>query len=155
MKKILTLSIAALYLLQVSSCKSNQSMDTSLPSDTVATEKIEQYTGVLPCEDCQGIETFLSLAYDETSSEGTFVLKEKYLGKAANDSLGDGLINTGRFITKKDTLDTSKEYIHLIMSDRPDEDEDVPSTINSSIIFIRQGNDIARPESLGSILKRK
>lgn len=155
MKKSLIISLITLCIMYLSSCKSNSSMDAQLTQDTVPTERIEQYSGTLPCEDCQGIITFLSLSYDETSSEGTFVLKEKYQGKVANDSIGDGLISTGRFITQKDTLDTSKEYIHLIMSDRPDEDEDTRSSINSSIIFIRQGNDIVRSDATTAVLKRQ
>lgn len=40
------------------------------------------YSGTLPCADCSGLETRLSLTKSsEFSAEGTYVLKETYVGK--------------------------------------------------------------------------
>jgi uncharacterized lipoprotein NlpE involved in copper resistance len=47
------------------------------PRDTIT----DVYKGVLPCGDCSGIETELSLKHERYAGMGTFVLKEVYSGK--------------------------------------------------------------------------
>lgn len=51
------------------------------------------YKGTLPCADCEGIETILTLAYD-----GTYQLSSKYIGK------GDGqpFVSQGKFSWRPD-----------------------------------------------------
>ena len=44
------------------------------------------YKGTLPCADCQGIEIELLLQEGGKSKSKTFILKQKYLGKPANQS---------------------------------------------------------------------
>jgi len=52
-----------------------ETLDTMSPGEMTGT-----YSGTLPCGDCEGIETALSLKGDDT-----FVLNTEYLGKDATD----------------------------------------------------------------------
>src|SRR5688500_3967456 len=57
------------------------------------------YAGVLPCADCDGIESELRL-YTDT----TFELVTKYLNKNPKDTAGLNTTKTGRFMMHTDTV---------------------------------------------------
>ncbi|MHA3981501.1 copper resistance protein NlpE [Acinetobacter venetianus] len=90
-KSIIALSLASIFLVACSKAdnKNNQEQTPTAASEVVAVDSAHTaensldwngtYKGVLPCADCEGIETELELNADKT-----YELKETYLGK------GDG-----------------------------------------------------------------
>lgn len=90
-KSIIALSLASVFLVACSKTdnKNNQEQTPTAASEAVAVDSAHTaensldwngtYKGVLPCADCEGIETELELKADKT-----YELKETYLGK------GDG-----------------------------------------------------------------
>ncbi|KXO76835.1 copper resistance protein NlpE N-terminal domain-containing protein [Acinetobacter venetianus] len=90
-KSIIALSLASVFLVACSKAdnKNNQEQAPTATSEAVAVDSAHTaensldwngtYKGVLPCADCEGIETELELNADKT-----YELKETYLGK------GDG-----------------------------------------------------------------
>lgn len=90
-KSIIALSLASIFLVACSKAdnKNNQEQTPTAASEAVAVDSAHTaensldwngtYKGVLPCADCEGIETELELNADKT-----YELKETYLGK------GDG-----------------------------------------------------------------
>ncbi len=90
-KSIIALSLASVFLVACSKAdnKNNQEQTPTAASEAVAVDSAHTaensldwngtYKGVLPCADCEGIETELELNTDKT-----YELKETYLGK------GDG-----------------------------------------------------------------
>lgn len=95
-KSIIALSIASIFLVACSKTenkKTEEKAQTSATSEAVAETTVADnahtaenaldwngtYKGVLPCADCEGIETELEL-----NSDKTYEIKETYLGK------GDG-----------------------------------------------------------------
>lgn len=90
-KSIIALSLASVFLVACSKTdnKNNQEQTPTAASEAVAVDSAHTaensldwngtYKGVLPCADCEGIETELKLNADKT-----YELKETYLGK------GDG-----------------------------------------------------------------
>ncbi len=88
MKNILLLSLVV--LIGLVSCKpkdaateeaTTQTADTTMTAppgyENVSAELAGMYKGVLPCADCEGIETVLVL-----NTDNTYLLKTTYLGKA-------------------------------------------------------------------------
>lgn len=71
---------------------SEDTINTSTDADSISDTKAEKpswlgdYSGILPCEDCDGIKTLLTLNDDKT-----FFLKMEYLGK------GEPVIDKGGF----------------------------------------------------------
>ncbi|MDA3502190.1 MULTISPECIES: copper resistance protein NlpE [Acinetobacter] len=95
-KSIIALSIASIFLVacsKIENKKTEEQAPTSATSEVVAETTVTDnahtaenaldwngtYKGVLPCADCEGIETKLEL-----NSDKTYEIKETYLGK------GDG-----------------------------------------------------------------
>lgn len=90
-KSIIALSLVSVFLVACSKTenKNNQEQTPTATSEAVAVDSAHTaensldwngtYKGVLPCADCEGIETELELNADKT-----YELKETYLGK------GDG-----------------------------------------------------------------
>lgn len=90
-KSIIAVSLASIFLVACSKAdnKNNQEQTPTAASEAVAVDSAHTaensldwngtYKGVLPCADCEGIETELELNADKT-----YELKETYLGK------GDG-----------------------------------------------------------------
>lgn len=69
--------------------KENQPIETEVKDEHTAKNSLDYlgvYKGVLPCADCEGIETEITLNKDET-----YTMKTKYLGKDEKvlDELGD------------------------------------------------------------------
>lgn len=73
-------------------CKSNSGKQSTGNTDTLKTPVTaaeqqpgalltEMYIGTLPCADCSGITTELTLQHEAEHGDGTFLLKETYEGK--------------------------------------------------------------------------
>ena len=93
MKKVLILLSMAIFIASSISCSSEKSIEkresveissSSIPLGDNSQTSLDWkgvYKGTLPCADCEGIETSLSLE-DETN----YVLKTNYLGKNKNST---------------------------------------------------------------------
>lgn len=129
MKKIFYLGMAVIFL---ASCQSNQKQkaaenaadsiaasvdstlaDTSAAEDVVNKKLMESYAGTLPCADCEGIKTELSVY-----SDNTYVLKETYLGK------GDGkpFESTGKLNTERGYEKDNDATVYVLDYDKPGEE---------------------------------
>lgn len=112
MKKIHS-CLCLLLFLSFSSCNRN-AQNATVVVDTVETDFFEgldsspviiSYQGVLPCADCEGILTTITLSPDSS----VFTITEKYLGKAVNDS---AFIHSGNYslINNGDSLPADLEF---------------------------------------------
>lgn len=82
-------------------------------SETIKTMSPEEmtgtYSGVIPCGDCDGIKTSLSLKDDDT-----FILKREYLGKDATDLQVTGIYEydeQSQMITLENTADGPSKFL--------------------------------------------
>lgn len=102
------------------SCDRN-SRNATVTVDTVDTDFFEgltpsavifTYKGVLPCADCQGINTQLEINQDSS----TFTLAETFQGKSTGDS---SFIISGRF-SRLSAADSVSTVLELTSNDRKD-----------------------------------
>ena len=82
MKKIVFSVVAACSLFALFGCNHRAEMDTLQPAPMEELKPMQQsWRGVLPCADCEGIETSLFLEKD-----GTWVMNERYQGVSREPS---------------------------------------------------------------------
>ncbi|MBC9931551.1 copper resistance protein NlpE [Chitinophaga qingshengii] len=149
MKYLLLLSAMALF-----ACQHLRSGQQTGHIDSTATTSGSPtwvtYTGTLPCADCSGILTSLSLEEHGPDGEQLFKLKETYLGVAGKDQIFN---SEGNYtVLHGDAEDKDAEIIQL----NPDKDRNLQR-------FYRKAGDILRqldkdrqdvPTSLDYSLKR-
>ncbi|ENT4822120.1 TPA: envelope stress response activation lipoprotein NlpE [Citrobacter farmeri] len=76
MKKTLLSAMAALTLFALIGCNNRSDVDVIQPTQVAELKPMQQsWRGILPCADCEGIETSLFLEKD-----GTWVMNERYQG---------------------------------------------------------------------------
>lgn len=76
MKKAIVTAMAVISLFTLMGCNNRAEVDTLSPAQAAELKPMPQsWRGVLPCADCEGIETSLFLEKD-----GTWVMNERYLG---------------------------------------------------------------------------
>ncbi|MCP1630800.1 copper homeostasis protein (lipoprotein) [Citrobacter amalonaticus] len=76
MKKTLLSAIAAFTLFALIGCNNRSEVDVIQPTQVAELKPMQQsWRGILPCADCEGIETSLFLEKD-----GTWVMNERYQG---------------------------------------------------------------------------
>lgn len=76
MKKLLLSAVAACSLFALFGCNNRAEMQTLQPTQAAELKPMQQsYKGLLPCADCEGIETSLFLEKD-----GTWVMNQRYQG---------------------------------------------------------------------------
>lgn len=75
-KKAIVTAMAVISLFTLMGCNNRAEVDTLSPAQAAELKPMPQsWRGVLPCADCEGIETSLFLEKD-----GTWVMNERYLG---------------------------------------------------------------------------
>lgn len=62
------------------------------------------FRGTLPCADCPGIETTLTLSNVPGMTEGTYVLKEQYLNQGNTETTGKWVASVGNKKNPKATI---------------------------------------------------
>lgn len=62
------------------------------------------FHGTLPCADCPGIETTLTLSNVPGKTEGTYVLKEQYLNQRTTETTGKWVASVGNKKNPKATI---------------------------------------------------
>src|SRR5678815_1162337 len=79
--------------------------------------KITVYEGVLPCADCSGLKTELTLYRNaRTSAPETYKLRETYLGKPAGTRT-----TVGKWTILRGTPDNPDATIYQLSPDKPQE----------------------------------
>lgn len=134
MKKIRMLVLALPFIL--ASCKdekptpsveqqeqgtlpNSEGLDTVKPRDTVTVDTVAttgawygNYAGSLPCGDCKGILTRISLSKDKT-----YTLSSQYLGKEKNPTIYKGMYNLDN--TKNIvTLDAEGDHLKFLVVEK-------------------------------------
>jgi len=76
-------------------CENNTKEEPKTTEQTIPAEQQEapkeksndlKYQGVLPCADCEGIETTIKLNIDTVNYHHTFEISETYIGKPDNEN---------------------------------------------------------------------
>lgn len=92
-------------------------LQSSAPTPSVTQDLSTTYVGKLPCADCEGIEEELILTRkDVNSSEGTYTLKDTYLGKDAAP-----IETTGMWTTDRGSASNPDAVVYVLNYDKPDE----------------------------------
>lgn len=105
------LFISSLYLFLIQACTPKNKTAQPLPSGDNSMVSLDwngNYTGTLPCADCQGIETAIAL-----NKDGSYLMKTKYLGKSdmVNEKTGKFTWNTaGNTITLDGISNAPSQY---------------------------------------------
>lgn len=129
-KKVLSL-VAVLSLLTLAGCK-NQNQTHSIVAESAAALKPMQqsYRGVLPCADCEGIDTSLFL-----DASGTWIMNQAYQGREATYAAygtwartADRLILTDSEGEKTYFLPKDDSLVMLDAGGRP-----IPSSLNYTL----------------------
>jgi copper homeostasis protein (lipoprotein) len=109
-----------------SSGASNKDVMTASENDTMVVEK---YMGVLPCIDCEGIETIVELSHLQSQVGGSFTMKQIYTGKKSGDTT---IAFAGNWATLKENTDNPGSTIIELNLDKNGNKE----------YFKRKGKDI-------------
>lgn len=132
-KSIVPAAVALLSMLALFGCNNRAEVQTLQPASSAELKPMQQsWRGVLPCADCEGIETSLFLEKD-----GTWVMNERYLGAREPTVIA----SWGTWARTADKLvltdsDGEKRYFHakgeqLEMLDR--EGKLISSTLNYTL----------------------
>lgn len=128
MKYLLLLPAMAFFACQHSGQQAGHSDSTAVAPGTAAWTT---YTGTLPCADCSGILTTLSLEENGPEGEQLFKLKEVYQGVAGKDQTFN---SEGNYkVQHGDAEDKDAEIIQL----NPDKDRNLQR-------FYRRAGDVLR-----------
>ena len=73
------------------------------------------YKGVLPCADCSGIETELTLVHERYDGMGLYILKESYIGK-------DSFVTKGTWSHHRGMHGNKNATVVELYNDMPDSD---------------------------------
>lgn len=109
MKK-LSILLFGLFLVAAIGCnnpKQKAETDPDMRTSEVAPDYRGAYEGTLPCADCEGIKTRLTIKDD-----GTFVLNSEYLGEEDNkfEDKGTYFIENGEILVTQDQDGDQKYY---------------------------------------------
>lgn len=86
------------------------------------------FVGTIPCADCQGINTELTLKSGDRSTSGSFTMKQTYLGKPASKNV---VTNSGRwFLAKGNKQNPDAAVLQLI-----------PTEDNMELLYFLQVSD--------------
>ena len=108
MKKLFGIASLAMVLIACGDSAEKENNAPVVPAaDTPAAQPPVQYqkvitaayTGVLPCADCEGVETTVTLFADTT-----FAYHSTYLGKNPKDTAGLNATINGKFMMHSDTV---------------------------------------------------
>jgi len=88
--------------------------DTSKPQTDVEYIPVivNGYAGVVPCADCDGVETSLTLYADTT-----YQLRVNYIGKNPKDTAGLNKTTAGRFMMHNDTVHLEGDEYRYLKTD--------------------------------------
>lgn len=106
------LVFASLLLLGLFSCQGESKKSPNVDNESTTQEEVNQlaafYFGTLPCADCDGIETLLSLNADV---DRTFTLEERYTGKNTNTKTSGTWTVDGDIVTLNSESGSTKYQV--------------------------------------------
>jgi predicted secreted protein len=106
---------ALITLLALAGCAGSGSESSSKPDASVL---LAMYTGILPCADCAGIRTDLSVYAEQPSGEASrYGLRETYIGTRGGDRTVE---RTGRLAVTRGTANDREATVYQLESERPD-----------------------------------
>lgn len=113
-----------LFFLVLVACNGNtgNKIDTANKTAIAQNSALGVFTGTLPCADCEGIETTITLKENNKKNERTYSLKEVYIGQGSDKSFE----TTGKWTIIKGTpLDPNAIVYQLAVENDDPEDSDV------------------------------
>lgn len=104
-----------------------------------------EFDGVLPCADCSGLDTRLTLVEDRPgASEGTYVLSEDYIGKSPKP-----FESSGRWTTLKGNAKNPDAVIYALDPGKPERVRYFLRRDDGSLLSLdRERNEIDAPFDL-------
>ncbi len=120
MKKL----VYILFFLVLVACNGNtgNKIDTANKTATNENSALGVFTGILPCADCEGIETTITLKENKEKNERTYTLKEVYLGQGSDKPFE----TTGMWTIIKGTPSDPNAIVYQLAVENDDpEDSDV------------------------------
>ncbi len=110
------ISFSVVTLLFLANCigkkqkQNNQENVSSVLQDTVW---LTVYEGTIPCADCAGIKTTLTLSWSKSDKvENTYILKEEYIDR-------DTVISLGKFNPERGFKDDNDATVIVLNYDKP------------------------------------
>ena len=143
-------------LLALVACNGNSSSKIDIANKTAknGNSAIGVFTGVLPCADCKGIETTLTLKENKEKNERTYTLKEVYLGQGSDKPFE----TTGKWTIIKGTATDPTAIVYQLSVENDDpEDSDVVNylIVNNSTIKLIDDEMNEFDSKLNYLLKKK
>ena len=109
------------------------------------------YEGVLPCADCEGIATSLTLSqYEPNRSEGTFQLGETYMGEGGSSFASEGVWTTWR----GNAVDENATVV-VLNPDSPDDEQRYYERMGGNELRLLDRNLNPIESDLNYVLTRK
>lgn len=136
-----------------SSIDSALAVKTRIPGEPDATKMlVGVFEGVLPCADCAGIKTELTLYQDVANADNnSYILKETYLGVNTGDTT---FTSKGKWDILKGIKTDKEADVFFLNYDRPDESKYYLKEDEATIVMLdKEQNRIQ--SSLNYTLKKK
>ena len=145
-----------LFLLVLVACSGNNGnkIDTVNHTTSTGNSALGVFTGVLPCADCEGIETTITLKENKVKNERTYSLKEVYIGQGSNKPFETKGTWT---IIKGTPLDPNAIVYQLAVDNDDPEDSDVVNylVVDNSTLKLLDDEMNEIDSKLNYILKKK
>lgn len=108
--------------------------------DSASAVLLGNFEGVIPCADCGGIKTELTLYQDIANSENnTYTLKETYLGGKTGDTT---FTSTGKWDVLKGTPTDKDAVVYFLNYEEPDDARYFLKQSDSAIIILDKDQKI-------------
>ena len=126
---------------------------TKIPGEPDATRMlVGVFEGVLPCADCKGIRTELTLYQDVANADNnSYILKETYLGANTGDTT---FTSKGRWDVLKGIKTNKEAAVFFLNYDRPDESKYYLKEDEATIVMLDKEQNTIQPV-LNYTLKKK
>lgn len=160
MKKTIMMAAAALALCGMTACSGSNSGKSS-DSDSTKTEcckaEKQEFAGILPAADADGVRYELKLDYtaDSTCNAGRYSLDETYLTASSSDSSDKKFKSEGSFSIEKQY---GKSYLKLVQDKKEDSaSAEAPlyflCDTDSTITMVNANLEVPQDSSLNYTLK--
>lgn len=161
MKKLVVIALIACQLMSCNSKKKEETTTTistentdDIIAETDSLGKVTVYQGVLPCADCEGIETELKIySGDGTMESHKYELSSTYKGKSAKKFTEQGNFNIERGLGNDDN-----GTIYILNYDKPESEQTYygfTSATPDVIYLLDRKKEIIKSKDLNYTLKEK
>lgn len=121
--------------------------------DSVKTVLIGTFEGVLPCADCEGIKTELTLYQDAANSENNnYTLKETYLGNQTGDT---SFNSTGKWDILRGIKGSADAIVYFLNYDEPEESRYFLKKSEDSLLMLDKEQQIIVSPLHYELIRRK